>query len=468
MQKGGFLKSRFIALACLTVAVLCFSATPVAAQAPAVEGGAAATLDNLWVVLAGVLVFFMQAGFALVESGMTRAKNVINIMAKNLVDVSVGVLAFLAVGYALAFGGGGAFWGGGEGFFLVGKDLFVPGGSGVGNLSVASYFFFQAAFASTAATIVSGAMTERTRFGAYIVVSIVMTAFVYPTVVHWIWGGGFIADLEILGARFTDYAGATVVHSTGAWAALMGALFLGPRLGWNPNRGIPGHSMPQMMLGVFILWLGWFGFNGGSVLAVNTSVATVAVNTVISGAAGSLAAGGLHWIRTGKPGLTTAANGALAGLVAITAGCASMNLLGAALTGLVAGFLLASSQVFVARRGIDDPVGAISVHGTCGVWGTLAVGLFARFDDGFLGTENAGLFYGGGGEQLVVQLLAVLVVFAWTVVTMGVLFFLLKRLGRLRVTRQVEIEGLDASEHGSIAYPVEQPSAARPSSLPYE
>ncbi len=434
-----------------SVACVVFAALPISAQSSAAADAVQAVVDNLWVFIAAVLVFFMQAGFALVESGMTRAKNVINIMAKNLADASVGILAFLAVGYALAFGGSGAFWGT-EGFFLSGSALFEAGSSGVGNLSSATFFLFQAVFAATAATIVSGAMAERTRFSTYLIVSLVMTALVYPTVVHWTWGGGFIADMEIYGARYSDFAGSTVVHSTGAFAALMGAYFLGPRLGWSSKRGIPGHSIPQVVLGVFILWLGWFGFNAGSALAANGVVMLVGMNTAIAAAASTLAAGGMTWVRTGKPSLTTSANGALAGLVSITAGCATMNVLGALVTGAVAGVLLTASERFVARRGIDDPVGAISVHGACGIWGTLAIGLFARYDDAFLGRENAGLFYGGGGGQLLVQLIFILIVMVWTLATMGALFFLLRKLDLLRVSPKVETEGLDLLEHGVSAY----------------
>ena len=434
-----------------TLACVVFAALPASAQSSAAADAVQAVVDNLWVFIAAVLVFFMQAGFALVESGMTRAKNVINIMAKNLADASVGILAFLIVGYALAFGGSGAFWGT-EGFFLSGSDLFTAGSSGVGNLSSATFFLFQAVFAATAATIVSGAMAERTRFSAYLIVSLVMTALVYPTVVHWTWGGGFIADLEIYGARYSDFAGSTVVHSTGAWAALMGAYFLGPRLGWSPKRGIPGHSIPQVVLGVFILWLGWFGFNAGSELAADGVVMLVGMNTAIAAAASTLTAGGISWVRTGKPNLPAAANGTLAGLVAITAGCATMNVLGSLITGVAAGALLNASERFIAHRGIDDPVGAISVHGACGIWGTLAIGLFARYDDAFLGRENAGLFYGGGGGQLLVQLIFILIVMVWVLATMSALFFLLRKLNVLRVSPRVETEGMDLLEHGSSAY----------------
>ena len=437
-------------------AILALVTTPAAAQADDPSAAVQAVLDNIWVLIAGALVFFMQAGFALLEAGLTRAKNVTNIMAKNLADMSVGVVAFLAVGYGLAFGAGNAWWGT-DGFFLSGSDLFAAGSSGVGTLSTATFFFFQVVFAATAVTIASGAMAERARFKAYLLFSLAMTAFIYPLVVHWTWGGGFIADISIGGATYSDFAGSTVVHSTGGWAALMGAWFLGPRLGkYGPDgtpRPIPGHSMPMVVLGVFILWLGWFGFNAGSELAADGVVMVVALNTIIAAAASTLTAGAVVWYKTGKPDVAMAGNGALAGLVGITAGCATMNVLGALVTGAVAGVIVVYSVFFIERRRIDDPVGAVSVHGVCGVWGTLAIGLFARYDDAFLGRENAGLFYGGGGYQLLVQLIFVAIVAAWTLVTTGILFAVLRRFGVLRVAPAEEATGLDLSEHGASAYP---------------
>ena len=440
--------------------ILALLSAPAFAQSDNPAEAVQAALDNVWVVLAGVLVFCMQAGFALLESGLTRVKNTTNILAKNLADMSIGVLAFLAVGYALAFGAGNPLWGT-EGFFLAGRDLVAPGSSGAGNLSTAAFFFFQAVFAATAVTIASGAMAERARFKAYLIFSVVMTAFVYPLVVHWTWGGGFIADISIGGARFSDFAGSMVVHGTGGFAALAGAVFLGPRLGkYTPDgrpRQIAGHAMPMVVLGVFILWLGWFGFNAGSQLAATAGspMTRVILNTVIAGAAGTVTGGAVVWRRQGQPDMSIVANGTLAGLVSITAGCASMNVLGALVTGGVAGVVVVYSMHFIERRGIDDPVGAVSVHGVCGVWGTLSVGLFARYDDGYLGQDGAGLFYGGGGYQLVVQLILVGVVVAWTLLTTGTLFAVLRRLGMLRVSAQEEALGLDLSEHGIGAYPAD-------------
>lgn len=452
------MKRRTLVAIGVSGAVIALLSTPAAGQSDDPSAAVQAVLDNIWVLVAAVLVFFMQAGFALLEAGLTRAKNVTNIMAKNLADMSVGVLAFLAVGYGLAFGAGNSWWGT-EGFFLSGSGLFDFGSSGVGNLSTATFFFFQVVFAATAVTIASGAMAERARFKAYLLFSLAMTAFIYPMVVHWTWGGGLIADISIGGAVYSDFAGSTVVHSTGGWAALMGAIFLGPRMGKYGSDGsprpIPGHSMPMTILGVFILWLGWFGFNAGSELAADGVVMVVALNTAVAAAASTLAAGGVVWLKTGKPDVAMAGNGTLAGLVGITAGCATMNVLGALVTGAVAGVLVVYSVFFIERKGVDDPVGAVSVHGVCGVWGTLAVGLFARYDDAFLGRDNAGLFYGGGGWQLLVQLVFVLIVLAWTLVTTGILFATLRRFGVLRVTAAEEARGLDLAEHGAGAYPAD-------------
>ncbi len=441
-------------------AVVALLTTPAAAQANDPVAAVQAALDNVWVILAGVLVFTMQAGFALLESGLTRVKNTTNILAKNLADMSLGALAFLAVGYALAFGAGNPLWGT-EGFFLSGGDVAASGSSGVGNLSTGAFFFFQAVFAATAVTIASGAMAERARFKAYLLFTVVMAAFVYPLVVHWTWGGGFIADISIGGATYSDFAGSTVVHSTGGWAALAGAVFLGPRLGkYTPDgtpRRIAGHAMPMVVLGVFILWLGWFGFNAGSQLsaAADSPITRVILNTVIAGAVGTLTGGAVVWRREGQPDMSIVANGTLAGLVSITAGCATMTVLGTLVTGAVAGVIVVYSMSFIERRGIDDPVGAVSVHGVCGIWGTLAVGLFARYDDGYLGRDDAGLIYGGGANQLLVQLILVGVVAAWTLVTTGALFAVLRRLGLLRVTAQAEALGLDLTEHGIGAYPAD-------------
>lgn len=464
-------RKTIIALGVL-LAVLVVGSTPAAAQAQDPVAAVQAALDDVWVVLAGVLVFCMQAGFALLESGLTRVKNTTNILAKNLADMCIGVLAFLAVGYGLAFGAGNPFWGT-EGFFLAGSDIVGTGSSGSGNLSTAAFFFFHAVFAAAAVTIASGAMAERARFKAYLMFTMAMSGFIYPMVVHWTWGGGLIADISIGGAVFSDFAGSTVVHATGGCAALMGAVFLGPRLGkYTPDgtpRQIAGHAMPMVVLGVFILWLGWFGFNAGSQLAATAGspVTRVILNTTIAGAAGTVTAGMVVWRRQGLPDMAIVANGTLAGLVSITAGCATMNVLGALVTGAAAGVIVVYSMTFIERRGIDDPVGAVAVHGVCGVWGTLAIGLFARYDDGFLGRDAAGLLYGGDGNQLLVQAVLVGIVGAWTLVTTGLLFATLRRFGWLRVSPQEEALGLDLTEHGVGAYPADVlPRDARAYELP--
>ena len=418
--------------------------------------GVQAALDNLWLIIAGVLVFLMQAGFALVEAGLTRAKNVVNIFAKNMSDALVGVIMFLAVGYAFAFGGDGGWFIGLGGWFLSGSNPFEWGSSGVGTLTTPTFFFFQVVFAATAVTIASGAMAERTKFKAYLVFSAIMTAFIYPVVVHWTWGGGLIAKINIGDAVYSDFAGSSIVHMTGGVAALMGAMALGPRIGkYGPDgkpRAIPGHSIPLAMLGVFILWFGWFGFNPGSELAADNYVAWIAMNTLIAAAAGGAVTMAVVWSRTRKIDLAMVGNGVLAGLVGITAGCGTMNVLGALITGGVAGFIVVFAVMFFDKIKIDDPVGAISVHGVCGAWGTIAIGLFARYDDAFLGREKAGLFYGGGVDQLLMQIVMVLIIAAWVAVTTGILFTVIKKTMGLRVSEQEEIEGLDSHEHGMPGY----------------
>ena len=411
-------------------------------------------IDNLWVLIAGVLVFFMQAGFGMVEAGMTRAKNVGSIMAKNLADMCVGALAFFAVGYGIAYGTDAGSLLGTDMFFLGGAEL---GFSAEGGLSVFTDFFFQVVFAATAVTIASGAMAERTKMSAYLVFSFVMTALIYPVVVHAFWGGeGLVADLAVGDAKFGDFAGSTIVHSTGGWAAMMGAIFLGPRIGKYDHNGkprtMPGHSVAFVVLGVLVLWFGWFGFNAGSELAADAVVMRAAVTTMLAAAAGAVTAGAVVWFRTGHLDVAMTANGVLAGLVGITAGTAAMTPMGAVLTGAAAGVIVVGSVAFFDRIRIDDPVGAISVHGVCGLWGTLAVGLFARYNDGFVATDNAGLFYGGGIDQLLVQLIGAAMVFVWVVVTTGILFAVIKRTVGLRVSRQAEISGLDVFEHGQPGY----------------
>lgn len=410
-------------------------------------------LNNLWVFLAGVLVFFMQAGFALVEAGLTRAKNVVNIFAKNIADATVGILAFFATGYAFAFGESGGWFIGTDNFFLDGLDMAaIP----EGGLSPATTFFFQAVFAATAVTIASGAMAERTKFTSYLIFSVVMCAFIYPVVVHWTWGGGLIADIQIGDAVFSDFAGSGIVHMTGGIAAFMGALFLGPRIGKYDSEGnvraIPGHSIPFATLGVFILWVGWFGFNPGSELLADEFVSTIAVNTMLAAAAGALLTTITIWIKSGKPDVAMIGNGALAGLVAITGPCGAVTPMMSVVIGAVGGVIVVFSVLFFDKVKIDDPVGAVSVHGVVGAWGVLSIGLFATYDDAFLGREDAGLFYGGGFEQLAVQALMVLIILVWVGVTTAALFAGIKATVGLRVSPEEEFEGLDVLEHGLQGY----------------
>ncbi|MDJ0664864.1 MAG: ammonium transporter [Acidimicrobiia bacterium] len=399
-----------------------------------------ATLDNIWILIAAVLVIFMQAGFALVEAGLTRAKSVANIMMKNLMDFSAGVLAFAFTGFAIAFGSGNDFFGT-EGWFLN-ANHFSEGY--FGTLSLPTFFIFQVAFAATAATIVSGAMAERTKFKSYFVYSFALTAIIYPIVVHWLWGGGWLAKL---GTPMIDFAGSTIVHSVGGWAALAGAIVLGPRIGKYDKdgkpRAIPGHSIPFAIIGVFILFIGWFGFNPGSQLAADSAVPAIALTTLLAGTAGGVAATVTVWLKTGVPDVAMAGNGVLAGLVGITAGTANVSNWGAFIIGALAGVLVVYSVFFIDRRGVDDPVGAISVHGVCGAFGTLMVGLFA--------TET-GLFYGGGLSQLWSQLVGVVSVFIFVTVAAGALFYGIKATIGLRVPPEEEIEGLDVVEHGAPGY----------------
>lgn len=404
-------------------------------------------LDNVFILLSAVLVIFMQAGFALVEAGLTRAKSVSNIMMKNMMDFAVGVLAFAAVGFAFAFGSGNDFIGT-SGWF-IGSDI-AENYLGESNLSISTFFIFQVAFAATAATIVSGAMAERTKFVSYMIYSFLISAIVYPIVVHWTWGGGWLAQ-----QGYHDFAGSGIVHMTGGVAALVGAWILGPRIGkYGPDgkpRAIPGHSIPFAIIGVFILLVGWFGFNPGSELAADSAVTPVAVTTVLAGAAGAVISMLITWIKAGKPDPAMAGNGLLAGLVGITAGCGAVYNWAAVIIGLVAGVLVVFAVDFFDKvLKVDDPVGAIAVHGVCGAWGVIAVGLFSATEvEGFW---KKGLFYGGGFDQLGPQLIGVVSIAAFVGITMAVIFFGIKATVGLRVSEQEEIEGLDVHEHGYSGY----------------
>ncbi|MEL0141189.1 MAG: ammonium transporter [Acidimicrobiaceae bacterium] len=433
-------------------------ASPASAQD--LDSAPQAVVDNLWLVIAGALVFLMQAGFAFVEAGLTRAKNLANIMAKNLADMAIGVTMFFVVGYTIAYGSGGSDWLGGFGdlFFQESADPDVLFDLGAG-LTPATNFFFQVVFAATAVTIASGAMAERTKFTTYLVFSAVMTAIIYPVVVHWTWGGGLIAQMSIGDAVYSDFAGSTIVHLTGGVAALVGAYLIGPRIGKygedGKPRAIPGHNVGYAVIGVFILWFGWFGFNAGSELAADEFVPFLAMNTLIAAAAGVLGATAIIWIKTGVADVAMAGNGALAGLVSITAPVGTVTPVFALVIGLVGGVIVVFSVLAFDKIKIDDPVGAISVHGTCGIWGTLSIGLFAKYDDAFLGREDAGLIYGGGFDQLAMQFVMVVIVIAWVGITSFILFGALKATMGLRVSEEEEVTGLDVAEHGSSGYGLE-------------
>jgi Amt family ammonium transporter len=393
---------KWIKILPITVFVLLVGTAVYADEINAAQN--AVSIDTVWTLIAAFLVFFMQAGFAMVEAGFTRAKNATNILMKNLMDFSFGAVAYWAFGFAIMFGADRGGFLGTSGFFLAGGDPSTAEG-----LWELAFWMFQVVFAATAATIVSGAMAERTKFVAYICYSFVISAVVYPIVGHWIWGGGW------LGARgMVDFAGSTVVHSVGGWAGLIGAILLGPRTGKYIRAGgrravkaIPGHNIPLAALGVFILWFGWFGFNAGSTTAgTNLSIATIAVTTTLAAGGGTIGAMFFSWARFGKPDPSMSLNGALAGLVAITAGCAVVSPGSAILIGLIAGVLVVLSVGFFDKiLKVDDPVGAVSVHGVCGAFGTLAVGLFAQPQYGSAAGvgEVTGLFFGGGAGLLGVQ-----------------------------------------------------------------
>ena len=394
------------------------------------------SVDVLWTLWGAAMVFFMQAGFSLCEAGLTRAKNTGNILMKNLMDFCIGTPIYWLVGFGIMFGGSGA--------LIGGFDPLIRGDYDFGSLPVWCYVIFQTVFCATSATIVSGSMAERTNFKAYCVYSALISLIVYPISGHWIWGGGWLADLG-----FHDFAGSTAVHMVGGIAAAVGAAILGPRIGKygkdGKPRAIPGHNLTALSLGVFILWFCWFGFNGASTVSLSTDAAMetaslVFMNTNMSAAVATCTVMIFSWLRYKKPDVSMTFNGSLAGLVAITAGCDTVSPVGAFFIGLGAGILVLLAVEFfdkVAR--IDDPVGAISVHGVCGAFGTICVGLFS--------TEY-GLFYGGGVHALLVQLLGVASVAVWVLVTMFIIFKVIDKVIGLRVPAEVEIDGLDMHEHG--------------------
>jgi Amt family ammonium transporter len=399
------------------------------------------SINTLWVLIAAALVFFMQAGFALVEAGLTRSKNTANILMKNLMDFVIGTIAFWLVGFGIMFGAKNGFWGG--------IDLFTQN-TYRSDMPDLAFLIFQTVFAATAATIVSGAMAERTKFNAYLIYSAVISLIIYPISGHWAWGGGWLSTLS---TPFHDFAGSTVVHSVGGWCAMIGALILGPRIGKYGKDGtvnaIPGHNLALATLGVFILWIGWFGFNPGSQLAAAgtanaKAISLIFVTTNIAAAGGALSTLIFMWLKYKKPPLSMTLNGALAGLVAITAGCDAVTPGGALIIGLMAGILVVLSVEFFDKvLKIDDPVGAISVHGVCGAFGTLMVGFFST---------SQGILYGHGAALLGSQAIGVLAVAAWAMGAGLILFTVLKFTNGLRVSRRIEEEGLDVYEHGESAY----------------
>ncbi|MDR9450339.1 MAG: ammonium transporter [Acidimicrobiia bacterium] len=428
-------KSHLAIVSLLTILMLIGPLATLAAAQEVSMAELVSAIDAVWVIVAAILVMFMQPGFALVEAGFTRAKNTGNIIMKNFMDFAVGSLVYWAVGFGLAYGGVSV------GGFLAYGDFFMS------NPERSLEWFFQVVFAATAATIVSGAMAERTKFSAYLLYTPFVTGFIYPIVTHWVWSGqGWLGNLG-----YIDFAGSGVVHLVGGAAALAGVMTIGPRIGKYDLDGkplpIPGHSLTLGALGVFILWFGWYGFNAGSTLAaVGADIASVAVTTTLAAGAGALAAMISGWAYPvyGKPDVGLTLNGALAGLVGITAGTADVSNLGAVIIGLIAGVIVVISIVGLERIGIDDPVGAISVHGVAGIWGVLAVGLFAT---------DGGLFYGGGLTQLGVQTVGVLAIAGWAFVTSSIVFRVIDRLWGLRVGPEEELAGLDRMEHGADAYP---------------
>lgn len=406
-----------------------------AEDAPLTADAVQNNLNFVWTMIAGFMVFIMQAGFAMVEVGFTRAKNACNILMKNLMDFSVGAIAFWAVGFGLMFGATNGFFGT--------TDFFFSGASGDGEAWNYAFWLFQVVFAATAATIISGAVAERTKFSAYLAYSALVSAFVYPVFGSWAWGSLYNGGGWLEGLGFIDFAGSTVVHSMGGWLALAGAIVVGPRLGKYDKSGrvkpIPGHNIPLAALGVFILWFGWYGFNPGSTTVGDTSIALIAVTTTLAAAAGATMAMLATWLKYGKSDIGMTMNGALAGLVGITAGCANVTPLSAVIIGAVAGVLVLFSVLFFDRIKVDDPVGAVSVHGVCGAWGTLAAGLF----------DSAGFSL----KTVAVQLTGIGACFLWAFGIGLIMFKLIDLVIGMRVSREEEMAGLDYTEHGASAYP---------------
>ncbi|BEV35594.1 ammonium transporter [Synechococcus sp. M16CYN] len=449
----GFSSNRAITwLACVPLTLLGFSIFTTSIKAEELPKLSVSFLiNNLWLLVATILVIFMNAGFAMVETGMCRQKNAVNILAKNLFVFALAVTAYWFVGYSLMYGDS-----------LIGQWLYFGGLffdptvtaetiSDTGLVPTVD-FLFQAAFAGTAATIVSGLVAERIKFGEFVIFALILTAFIYPIAGSWTWNGGWLNNFGDRG--FIDFAGSSVVHSVGAWAGLVGAVLLGPRVGkyvGGKVQAIPGHNMPIATLGALILWIGWYGFNPGSELAMDQWVPYLAATTTLGAAGGAIGATLISTVTSKKPDITMIINGILAGLVSVTAGCHSLTLLGSWFAGLVGGIIVVFAVSALDSSGIDDPVGAFSVHGVCGVWGTLVIGLwgFNIQGDG----SPIGLLVGGGFEQLGIQALGAGVYATWTVVTCFIAWEVIGALlGGIRVTEQEEIDGLDIGEHGMEAY----------------
>ena len=401
-------------------------------------------LDTVWVLIAAFLVFFMQAGFGMVEAGFIRAKNTCNILTKNFLDFCMASLGFFLVGYAFMFGDGNGFIGM-KGWMLMGV------GDTASGLPLYAFWLFQAAFCGAAATIVAGGMAERMNFKAYLIYSFLISALIYPIIGHWVWGGGWLSS-----TGFMDFAGSTVVHTTGGIAALIGTIMLKPRLGKygvdGKAKAIAGHNIPLASLGVFILWFGWFGFNPGSTLGVangGMDIARVAINTNMAAALGGIAAMTTVWIRFGKPDLSMAMNGALAGLVGITAPCAFVEPWAACVIGLTSGVIVVLGVELLDKLHIDDPVGAVPVHGMCGIWGTLCVGIFGK---AALGLPNEGFIYSGNPMQFGIQCVGSIATVVFVLVGMGLIFKVIDLTVGLRVSRTEELRGLDIGEHGMESY----------------
>ena len=437
-------------LACVPVALFGLGLFNLAAHAADLpELSAAFLANNLWLLIATILVIFMNAGFAMVEAGMCRSKNAVNILAKNLFVFALAVTAYWFIGYSIMYGGSVA-----DGWLYFNGLFFDPSVSAetIANdgLVPTVDFLFQSAFAGTAATIVSGLVAERVKFGEFVVFALVLTAIIYPISGSWQWNNGWLAQLG-----FVDFAGSSIVHSVGAWAGLVGAMLLGPRIGKFANgkpQAMPGHNMAIATLGALVLWIGWYGFNPGSQLAMDQWVPYVAVTTTLAAAGGAIGATIISTMTSGKPDLTMIINGILAGLVSITAGCANLTLVGSWLAGLVGGIIVVFSVAALDAAEIDDPVGAFSVHGVCGVWGTLVVGIWG-FD--IQGDGSAlGFLVGGDFSQFFIQALGCAAYAIWTLVTCWIAWSVIGGLfGGIRVSEEEETQGLDIGEHGMEAYP---------------